>query len=562
MVNSLALKLFLGILLFSAQSGHTQSLYRIYFTDKNQVEYNPFTDLHHKAIERRILHGIDLCDISDYPLNSEYVNIVNSLSDSIHGSSRWLNAVFIYTNDSNILKITTLPFVRFVEKSVPVIKSIACNFKASDQNSKDFDTLISKPNEALLYAQIKRLGGNILKDSNLNGKGIRIAILDVGFKAYLNNPAFKHIQERNGIIATYDFVKKRQNVNLGALHGTNVFSCAGGMLGNKQIGLATGADYLLARTENFTEFFNEEENWLLAAEWADKHGADIINSSLGYTFQRYVPEDMNGKTAFVSKAAQLASDKGILVVSAAGNEGESTWKRVAAPGDAAGVLTVGGIDPATGIHIGFSSYGPSWDKRLKPEVSAYGRALVAGKNGMMVSEGTSFASPLVAGFAACAKQRFPNLKNQELKQVICSSGDLWPYYDYAHGYGVPQPFFMFKDTLNNNPTLQILEDNAGISIYPCVLDSFIVDSNTSSKPVLSSFYKDEKLFNKELNKTVSAPYFFYHIKNNKGYIDKYYVLNWKEEENDMIYISKGIAEKPFSIEFYYKGFYKEMIIKE
>jgi len=561
-VNSISLKLIFWLLLFSVQNGQSQTLYRVYFTDKSEVEYNPYFDLHPKAIERRIIHGLDLCDIQDYPLQTDYVSSVYQLADSIHGMSRWLNAIFVYANDSSILNIKKLAFVRSIEKSNPVTNSVACTSKGFKDKSVDFDTLISASQEALLYAQLKRLGGNIFMDSNLNGKGIRIAILDVGFNNYLDNPAFKHIQARNGIIATYDFVKKRANTNLGLLHGTNVFSCVGGMLGNHQIGLATGADYLLARTENITEFFNEEENWLLAAEWADKHGADIINSSLGYTYQRYLPEDMNGKTAFVSKAAQLASDKGILVVSAAGNEGESSWKRVAAPGDAAGVLTVGGIDPSTGIHIGFSSYGPSWDKRLKPEVSAYGRALVAGKRGMMVGEGTSFASPLVAGFAACAKQKFPTLKNQELKQLICSSGDMWPYYDYAHGYGVPQPFFMFKDTLLNSPNLQIIEDDLGISIFPRLKDTLIVDSNHVLMPSLNSFYTDEKLFNKEANKTVTPPYFFYHIKNNKGYIDKYYVLDWKDEENDMVYISKEIAEKPYSIEFYYKGFYKELIINK
>lgn len=248
-------------------------------------------------------------------------------------------------------------------------------------------------------------------------------------------------------------------------------SCIAGKTKNYQIGLATGAEFLLARTESYTEFFSEEENWLMAAEWADKNGVDIINSSLGYTGPRYLPENMDGKTAFVSKAAQLAVDKGILVVSSAGNEGTGKWKRIAAPGDATGVLTVGGIDPYTGIHSNFSSFGPSWDKRLKPEVCAYGTAIVSSRTGLVISEGTSFSSPLVAGFAACLKQRYPLLKNTELKELICRSGDLWPYFDYAHGYGVPQPYFLFKDTIENKPTLSIIEDNDEITFYPIEWDT-------------------------------------------------------------------------------------------
>lgn len=225
----------------------------------------------------------------------------------------------------------------------------------------------------------------------------------------------------------------------------------------------------------------------MAAEWADKNGVDIINSSLGYTGPRYLPENMDGKTAFVSKAAQLAVDKGILVVSSAGNEGTGKWKRIAAPGDATGVLTVGGIDPYTGIHSNFSSFGPSWDKRLKPEVCAYGTAIVSSRTGLVISEGTSFSSPLVAGFAACLKQRYPLLKNTELKELICRSGDLWPYFDYAHGYGVPQPYFLFKDTIENKPTLSIIEDNDEITFYPIEWDTSLQKRGSNMDTTFESF---------------------------------------------------------------------------
>jgi len=550
------------LVLFNASLCFAQNKYRVYFKDKLGVEYNPYAFLHPKAIERRIIHKLNLCDSSDFPVQENYILKVAEIADSICGSSRWMNALFIYASENNLKHIMALPFVKSAEIIEPVVGSISSLIENDERYNEDFDSNLSKKEEALLWAQLMRMGGQTLQNNHLDGKGVRIAIFDIGFKSYLNNPAFEHIRKRNGIVDTYDFVKKRSESNEGMSHGTHVFSCIGGMSNNRKIGHATGADFLLARTENITEFINEEEKWLLAAEWADKNGADIINSSLGYTTNRYLPENMDGKTAFVSRAAQIAVSKGILVVSSAGNEGENTWKRIAAPGDAEGVLTVGGIDPSTGIHIGFSSYGPSWDRRLKPEVCAYGKAVVAGKNGLEISEGTSFSSPLVAGFAACIKQRYPLMTNTELKAFICSSGDLWPYYDYAHGYGVPQPYFLSKDTLLNQVTLRIVEDNFDITLYPAEWDTAYSNDSTMKdiKKNLIPLISTETDFKNERNKISTPPYLFYHIKNRKGYLDKYYVMNLKDEENGSISICKDISEKPFSIEFYYKGYYKEILI--
>lgn len=576
--------LFLVLILINFhQVCFAQNIYRIFLKDKANTEYDPFSYLHPKAIERRLIHGIDLCDPSDFPLNQDYVRNISNLSDSVHGHSRWMNALFIFCKDENLYKISQLPYVQRIEKTESFIGTVAC--ETNKKKAKpEFDTFVSAQNKALLTAQLDRIGKKILGDNELDGRGVIVCIVDVGFKSVSYNPAFEHIRRRNGILATYDFVKKRDNVDISMAHGTNVFSCLGGRAGPYQIGLATGANYLLARTENITEFLNEEENWLLAAEWADKNGADIINSSLGYTHQRYIPENMDGKTTFVSRAAQIAVNKGILVVSSAGNEGSGAWKRVAAPGDAPGVLTVGGIDPETGIHIDFSSYGPSWDKRLKPEVCAYGRALASGKHGLTVVDGTSFSSPLVAGFAACLKQKFPALTNIQLKDLICRSGDLWPYYDYAHGYGVPQPYFLLKDTFVEEPFLKVFENNEEVILSlnakqtvpdsanaykqdsvqrdNYILDNSKIAAKEDSSGIILSNPPDIANNSKFKYSTKMPEYLFYHIKNKKGYIDKYYVLDMKDPLNEEITISKSIAEKPFSIAFFYKGYYKELFIKE
>ncbi len=555
------------LVLFFAFNSEAQTLYRVYFKDKKNCEYNPYLELDRKALTRRLIHGLDLCHESDYPLNQHYVAEVKSTCDSVLGESRWLNALFIYSNESRIELISKLPFVRSIEKS----NATCCYPAVNPMIENDYDTSATKRQYALMQAQLQRMGKEALEKENLDGSGVRIAILDVGFKSYSRNEAFEHIRARGGFISTYDFVKNRSVTDIGMTHGTMVLSCIGGQVNGVKLGLATGAEFLLARTENITEFFNEEEKWLMAAEWADRLGADIINSSLGYAGLRYLPEEMDGKTTFVSRAAQLAVDKGILVVSSAGNEGEKKWKRVAAPGDAAGVLTVGGIDPTTGLHIGFSSYGPSWDFRLKPEVSAYGRAAVAGKKSVESAEGTSFSSPLVAGFAACVKQRYPYLTNLELKELICRSGDLWPYHDYAHGYGVPGPYFLKKDTLTNQPTLSILENMDYITFSAIENETnFKSDSQltekvkTFSNAIENGNDTEAKPYNfsKQKFKTRCTPFLYYHIKNNKGQIEKYYVLDLERQSDKSISISKSICEKPFSIAFYYQGYYKELIIKE
>jgi subtilisin family serine protease len=220
------------------------------------------------------------------------------------------------------------------------------------------------------------------------------------------------------------------------------------------LGLAPGAEFLLARTEQLhRERFAEEEAWLAAAEWADRQGADIINSSLGYTKRRYFPEQMNGRTSLVSRAAAMAVRKGMLVVNAAGNDGlDPQWRTIGTPADSDSVLAVGGLDPDNYLHIGFSSYGPTADRRLKPNVTAYGTVLAAAPGGFVRTQGTSFASPLLAGFAACAWQQNRSLTAMQLFQQIQAAADLYPYYDYAHGYGVPRATYFTNNTSKKPPT--------------------------------------------------------------------------------------------------------------
>ncbi|NUM31255.1 MAG: S8 family serine peptidase [Bacteroidetes bacterium] len=521
----------------------SQAYYRVYFKDKNFTEYNPFNYLHPKAIERRILNGIDLCDSSDFPINENYLIQVAELSDSIRGTSRWMNAVFINANDKNIKTISNFYFVKKIEKVFKNIQSSVCSINSNDEQNAD--TILSYSKEKLAIAQTERLEMYEFENRNLRGQGILICIIDVGFKGYKKNPALKHIINRNGIKGTYDFIKKDSYKNGGISHGSSVFTCIAGKTDDIKFGLATEADFLLARTENFMEFISEEENWLMAAEWADKNGADIINSSLGYTTHRYLPENMDGKTAFVSKAAQIASDKGILVISSAGNEGENKWKRITAPGDAKGILTVGAISPSSGIHAGFSSFGPSFDKRIKPELTAYGKVATWTNFGFTFLEGTSFSSPLVAGFAACAKQYFKSSKNEELRKIIIQSADMYPYYDYAHGYGVPKASQIFNKTSNDEATFTVNEDSLGFIIKP-IINKLTIKTDSALK--------------KQIYKTKIPDYVFYSITNLNGNIHNYYIWDPQGAEFAYISINKSKWKMPYNINIFYRNYFKQITV--
>ncbi len=335
---------FLTFLLFLSLSVSAQNQkFAIYFNDKNGVEFNPYSYFHPAAIERRIHNDIPLMDETDFPLNEFYKQTITNLCDSVKGESRWLNALFIYANSHQIQQIKSLPFV----KNIQALQSQA---KAAQHN---YVSLLEGA-ERLLKTQTQLMQADVFAQKSLTGKGVRIAVFDTGFPNVDKGFAFEHIWKRKGIVAYYDFVKNKENVFDYGDHGTMTLSCIAGKNGSENIGLAIDADFLLARTEkSLFEPYSEEENWLLAAEWADKNGAHIINSSLGYTHHRYFQKNMDGKFALVSRAANMATKKGILVVNAAGNEGDDQWTIIGAPADADSVLAVGGINPWTGMHTKF-----------------------------------------------------------------------------------------------------------------------------------------------------------------------------------------------------------------
>ncbi|MBC8173412.1 MAG: S8 family serine peptidase [Chitinophagales bacterium] len=430
-----------------------QSKFFLYFTDKEGVTFDPYLYFDAKAIERRMRENIVLFDETDLPVREDYISTVKDICDSAKMISRWMNGMSIYATEEQIEIIKQLPFV----KEIHLMEGKKNSAAAYDNELTEIFNL-DKQQIALLKFQTFRHSADAFRSAGLTGKGIRIAVFDVGFPGVETHPAFEHVRKENRIIAVYDFVGNDNDPYHGNAHGTSCFSCIAGYYDTIPMGMAVDAEFLLAKTERgYTEFENEEDAWLAAAEWADKNGVDIISSSLAYTKQRYTPADMNGYTSIVSKAAQIATQKGMLVVNAAGNEADKRWEYIATPADVESVLTVGGVDPYTDAHIEFSSYGPNAEGILKPNVCSLGEAITASANNYKYNFGTSFATPLVAGFAACAWQQNKALTREEIFDVIEKSAHLYPYYDYAHGYGIPQANYITGARARISPTFTVDE---------------------------------------------------------------------------------------------------------
>jgi len=423
------------------------------FRDKRGVAFEAARYFSPAAQARRRRQGLPAADPTDRPVRPDYVAAVQARVDTLTLVSRWFNAVACRATPAQAAALRQLPGVAEVVAwpvaghLLPARQQAFAKQNSSEKTAANL-AAVTPADYLLARQQTATLGRAALSQAGLLGQGVRIAVFDVGFRGVERHPAFRPLLREGRIAATYDFLKNQPAVFRGGAHGTEVLGCLAGRLPGPDsvrlgpaLGLAPAATYLLARTEGLaSERYTEEEAWLRAVEWADQQGADIISSSLAYTEQRYFPEQMDGRHSLIGRAATLAARKGLLVVSAAGNDGDDDWVRIGTPADADSVLAVGGLDPATGLHLAFSSVGPSADRRLKPDVSAFGIVLTCtAAGGFERMEGTSFAAPLVAGLAACAQQAGGGkLSAMDLFRRVREAGELYPYYDYAHGYGRPE----------------------------------------------------------------------------------------------------------------------------
>ena len=452
------------VLVLAAIGAQAQQVYWVFLADKAGTTFDPYTYFDAKAIERYRACGADLYDISNYPVSAAYEQGVAALATEEVGCSRWMNAMGVVATAEQAARIEALPYVLRVQ---PIEGNMQLAAKPSDNDGlMDYDTVPGP-----LEAQLVRMGGKYFRDKGIDGKGIRIAVFDGGFPRVNTHDVFKHLRDEGRILKTWNFCNNKENVYGWNSHGTMTLSCIAGRIYGKDLGLATGAEFLLARTEVEAEPFKEEVWWQMAVEWADKNGANIISSSLGYGKERHYTKDMDG-TSYVAKAGNLAARKGMLVCNSAGNEAdESQWVTIITPADADSVLCVGGIENSLKEynHINFSSIGPSADGRQKPNVCAFGYARTANVTGDHATHyvhGTSFSCPLVAGFAACAWQASPGKTAMEMFRAIEQSSDLYPYCDYSFGYGVPQAAYFTGDAMPVEPTFRFAIDVDSVRIVP------------------------------------------------------------------------------------------------
>ncbi|GAB4229018.1 MAG: S8 family serine peptidase [Ekhidna sp.] len=474
---------FLGVLivvLIGATQGWTQtasdtSRYFVYFQEKLEAENYPFTTnapqafLSQRSIDRRNKHGIAITE-EDLPVHPGYVQSLREEEVDVFFTSRWLNGALVQTHTNKIAGIEALDFVDSVRL---IAEGPRLRYKKQQvAPPASFDTPPGMTGDSNI--QLGMIGGLFMHSEDIKGQGMIIAVLDNGYTGVNRFEPFEHVWENNQIIATKDFVENSGNVFQYGSHGTAVFSIIGAKYETDTtefIGVAPEASYVLCVTEdNKAENTIEEYNWLLGAEFADSVGADVINGSLGYRLfdiaeHNYDYDDLDGNTAVVALAAQLASEKGMVVVVSAGNEGDnlSGWRYITSPADAAGALTVGSVDVNFERSL-FSSIGPTSDGRIKPDVAAFGNGTTVMRGNGLIERGsgTSFASPVIAGLAACIWQINPERTSWEIISALKKSGHQSEKPDTLLGHGVPNYIYAKEvKALNIN---DILADK--VSIYP------------------------------------------------------------------------------------------------
>lgn len=466
------------------------STYVVRFTDKANTPFttgSPAAFLSQRAIDRRTNQSITISE-QDFPVNASYVNQVAAQGVQILNRSKWLNAVAVYCTDSlTMVNVQNLPFVSSVEPvkrhgpniGGPKLESeVRFNQLAPDKNKVSFINYRNLFDYGPSFNQVSMLGGDVMHLGGFMGNGKVIAVIDAGFLIADQCETFDSLFINNQILGTWDFVSGDANVYDDHYHGTYVLSTIAGNTPGQLIGTAPKASFWLLRSEDApSEFIVEEFNWVCAAEFADSVGADIINSSLGYTtfdnpFQDHTFSDLNGSTAMASIGAEIAASKGIIVCNSAGNSGDNAWLHISVPADADHILTVGAVDSVENVAA-FSSRGHSFDGRIKPDVAAQGVATVGQYQPgiFVVGNGTSFASPLIAGMCASFWEAVPTLTAAQVIQKIKESCDQYNTPDSLKGYGIPD-FAQAYYTVTGNKIAYPLQNEIDL-VAPNPFNDFI-----------------------------------------------------------------------------------------
>ncbi|MCC2544868.1 S8 family serine peptidase [Hymenobacter sp. BT175] len=452
----------------------------IYFRDKANSPYSvtqPQAFLSARSLQRRTRQNIPVLP-RDLPVNPSYVSQVKAVPGAqLLYTSRWFNAAMVSCDSVTLAQLQALPSVRSATtlSRNQATRSRKRDAEVESQRGAQAEQLLSRADYGRAFRQADMIGAVAMHNANFRGEGMQIAVFDAGFPAVDVIPGFTSMLQERRLASTFNFVDKTQAVFLRNNHGTATLSTMAGNQPGYFIGTAPKATYHLLITEDInSEHPVEEANWLVAAEYADSVGVDIISSSLGYTtfdFPSidYTYNDLNGRTAISSRAATMAARVGILVVNSAGNEGGGPWRYISAPADADSIMTVGAVD-SLGNRAGFSSYGPTADGRIKPNLAAQGQATTfLNSAGVAVrGNGTSFSCPVLAGMIAGFWQANRNLTAQQVISFMQRSGTRFTSPNNEVGYGIPH--FVRAYNLANPSTPLAVSTGAktpdGLAVYP------------------------------------------------------------------------------------------------
>ena len=441
--------MFLAATMF-AQAQVATNIYWVQFTDKEGSPYsidNPEAYLSPRALQRRANLNITI-DEYDLPVNPQYLQAVADCGAEIINPSKWLNGVSVHVTDPSVIEaINALDCVM-------TVRNCPNDLKAQEQKERwlanEMKPAASTRSSKGFYGgaedQVKQLNVDVLHDMGFDGTGVIIAVLDGGFEGAENTSCFDNMREEGRLLGTRDFVYGSNSVYTQSTHGTSCLSTMGAYDPNNMVGTAYKASYYLIHTEDGdSENIIEEYNWVSGAEYADSLGVDVCSTSLGYiTFDMsqwdHPYQHYDGKTAPMSIGAEIAASRGMICMNAAGNEGDGNCT-LGIPADAEHIVTVGAVN-AAGDRASFSSVGPTYDGRIKPDVMAMGEGTyVASGYGSWWpyynGNGTSFATPVLAGAVACLRQARPYSSVQEICDALRACGNRAENPDSKYGYGIP-----------------------------------------------------------------------------------------------------------------------------
>jgi serine protease AprX len=423
--------------------------FAIYLNDKNQNQNNlsqPELFLSTRAIENRMKNMIEI-DSTDLPVSKIYINQLQNFAFCKY-SSKWQNSVLLKVDDSLSLDlITKLPFVKSFQYLAPFTSKKIKLPKSINRQSGYETGLDSFPDYGKSKNQLDLIGLTPLHHNNLFGKNVLISIHDAGFRSANKMKSFEHIFLSDRVIIAQDIVQSENDIYSEDNHGTHVLSTIAAKIKGEYYGCAPEASFMFLRTEDVSsEYPLEEYFWLVGAEISDSAGADIITSSLSYTqfddsSLNYNHQMLDGKSTIISKAASTAAQKGILVVTSAGNDGKNAWRKIGFPSDGIDVITVGATD-SLGIYASLSSQGYSADGRVKPNLVAVGKAtaLVSSNDNVFYGNGTSFSTPIIAGGLALLAEAHPTKSAAQIRDALFQSASIFSKPDSLMGFGLPDFF--------------------------------------------------------------------------------------------------------------------------